>query len=50
MLSKYLSGLFLKQVHTGRRPVRAWFLEFDPVQTVGMHVYIYVTVLEAINN
>ena len=42
MLSKYLSGLFLNQVHIGRRPVHAWFLKFDPVQTVSMHVCTYM--------
>ena len=35
----------LNQAH---RP--AWFLKIDPVQIVGMHVFVCVSAPEAINN
>ena len=36
--------VWLNQVHTGHRPVRAWFLEIYPVCDVCMCVYVCVCV------
>ena len=47
---------FLNQVRAGRRPVRTWFLEIDPVHDVCMCMCVCVCVCvcvsapEAINN
>ena len=33
---------FLNQVHASHRQVRAWFLKIDPLQNIGMRVYVCV--------
>ena len=32
---------FLNQARVGLWPVRNWFLKIDPVQIIGIRVYVY---------
>ena len=41
---------FLNQVCAGHRLARTWFLKIDPVQIVGMRMWVSVSAPEAFNN